>query len=101
MWLLIAREPRPNAPSWPGRRWFAAVDAVVWPLLWVLVLRHAPEPAGLIGPFVVAVVLLCALERLHRAVWVNQRYWFTTWRWGRVAVALLVVGMVLKLMLLA
>ena len=24
-------------------------------------------------------------------------YWFTTWRWGRVAAALLVVGMVLKL----
>jgi len=36
------------------------------------------------------------LVRLHRALWVNHRYWFTTWRWGRVAAALLVVGAVLK-----
>jgi hypothetical protein len=30
-------------------------------------------------------------------VWVNHRYWFTTWRWGRIAIALMVIGMVLKL----
>ena len=36
MWLLVAREPRPDAPDWPGRRLLAAVDAVAWPLLWVL-----------------------------------------------------------------
>ena len=29
MWLLVAREPRPDAPDWPGRRLLAAVDAVV------------------------------------------------------------------------
>jgi hypothetical protein len=28
MWLLVAREPRPDAPDWPGRRLLAAVDAV-------------------------------------------------------------------------
>ena len=38
MWLLVARGPRPDAPDWPGRRMFAAVDAVVWPLLWVLLI---------------------------------------------------------------
>lgn len=97
MWLLIAREPRPDAPYWPGRRLLAAVDAVLWPMLWVLVFRHAPEPVGLVGPFVTAVALLCALGRLHRALWVNQRYRFTTWRWGRVVAALLLMGVVLKL----
>jgi hypothetical protein len=27
---------------------------------------------------------------------VNHRYWFTSWRWGRVVAALLAVGAVLK-----
>lgn len=101
MWLLLAREPRLDAPCWPGRRWLAAVDAAVWPLLWALLFFHAPEPVGIVGPIVTAVALLCALGRLHRALWVNHRYWFTTWRWGRVAVALLLMGMVLKLTMTA
>ena len=99
MWLLVAREPRPDAPYWPGRRWLAAVDAAMWPLLWALLFSHAPKPVGLIGHFVAAVALLCALGRLHRALWVNHRYWFTTWRWGRIAAALMLMGVVLKLSL--
>ena len=77
----------------------ASVDAAVWPLLWVVVFSHAPKPVGLVGPFVAAVALLFALSRLHRALWINHRYRFTTWRWGRIVAALLLVGMVLKLML--
>ena len=99
MWLLVAREPRPDAPYWPGRRLLAAVDAAMWPLLWVLLFSHAPKPVGLVGPAVAAVALLCALGRLHRALWVNHRYWFTTWRWGRIAAALMLMGVVLKLSL--
>lgn len=99
MWLLVAREPRPDAPYWPGRRWLAAVDAAMWPLLWVLLISHAPKPVGVVGPFVAAVALLCALGRIHRALWVNHRYWFTTWRWGRIAAALMLMGVVLKLSL--
>jgi len=99
MWLLVAREPRPDAPYWPGRRWLAAVDAAMWPLLSVLLLSHAPRPVGLVGPFVAAVAVLCALGRLHRALWVNHRYRFTTWRWGRIAAALMLMGVVLKLSL--
>ena len=99
MWLVVAREPKPDVPYWPGRRLLAAVDALVWPLLWVLVFSHAPKPVGLVGPFVATVALLCALGRLHRALWVNHRYWFTTWRWGRIAAALLLMGVVLKLMM--
>ena len=99
MWLLVAREPRPDAPCWPGRRLLAAVDAAMWPLLWVLLFSHAPKPVGLVGPFVAAGALLCALGRLHRALWVNHRYWFTTWRWGRIAAGLMLMGVVLKLSL--
>lgn len=97
MWLLVAREPRPDAPDWPGRRLLAAVDAVIWPLMWVLLIRHVPGPAGLIGPFVTALAVLLGLGRLHRALWVNHRYWFTTWRWGKVLGAMLLVGAVMKL----
>ena len=75
----------------------AAVDAAVWPFLWMLVVGHAPQPVGLVGPFVVTVAVLCAVGRLYRALWVNHRYRFTTWRWGRVAAALLLVGALLKL----
>lgn len=100
MWLLVAREPRPDAPEWPGRRWLAAVDAVLWPLLWVVLVRHAPQPVGLVGQFVIAMAVLLGIGRLHRAVWSNHRYWFTTWRWAKVLGALLVVGAVMKLSLL-
>ena len=99
MWLLITREPEPDAPYWPGRRVLSVVDATVWPLVWVLLFSHAPKPVGVVGPFVAAVALLCALGRLHRALWVNHRYRFTTWRWGRAVAALLLMGMVLKLAL--
>ena len=97
MWFVVARDAKPDAPYWPGRRLFAVLDAAVWPLLWVLVFSHASKPVGLVGPFVAAVAMLCVLGRLHRAIWVNHRYRFTTWRWGRVAVALILMGLVLKL----
>jgi hypothetical protein len=97
MWLLVTRHPRPDAPTWPGRRWLAALDATVWPLLWVLLMHHLPAPVGLVGPVVNAVATLSAMGRLRRALWLNHRYWFTTWRWGKVAGALLLMGAVLKL----
>lgn len=99
MWLLYARAPAPDALYWPGRRWLAAVDAAAWPLAWVIMLSNAPKPVGLVGPFVMAVALLCALGRLYRAMWENHRYRFTTWRWGRVAAAVMLIGLVMKLAL--
>ena len=78
MWLLVAREPRPDEPYWPGRRWLAAIDAVIWPTLWAVVFVHAPIPVGIFGPFVAAVAVLCALGRLRRALSMNHRYRFTT-----------------------
>ena len=100
MWLLYARAPTPDAPYWPGRRLLAAVDAVTWPILWVLLFNHAPKPAGVVLPVVTAVALLCAIGRVHRALWTNHRYRFTTWRWGQLVGAFLLVGMILKVMML-
>lgn len=97
MWLLVAREPRANAPYWTGRRWLAALDAVAWPLFWVLLLGQINAPVGIVGPMVVAIALLFSADRIRRAVWANHRYWFTTLRWGRVVTALMVIGMALKL----
>lgn len=99
MWLLVVREPLPDAAYWPGRHVLAALDAAGWPILWVLLIRHAPPPVGLLGPVLTAVALLCGLGRLHRALWANHRYRFTTWRWGRMAAALLLVGVVVKALL--
>ena len=97
MWLVLVREPKPDALYWSGRCLLAAIDATAWPLLWALVFSHAPKPVGLADPFVAAVALLCALRRLYRAMWVNHRYWFTTWRWGRIAAALLLMGLLMKM----
>jgi hypothetical protein len=62
----------------------------------VLLMQHASEPVGLMGPFVTAMAVLLGLGRLRRAIWVNQRYWFTTWRWVKVMAAMLLIGAVLK-----
>ena len=97
MWLLVAREPRPDAADWPGRRVLAAIDAVAWPLMSLLVIRHVPGSAGLVGPFLTGVAVLAAMGRVHQALYVNHRYWFTTWRWGRAVAAMLLFGSVMKL----
>jgi hypothetical protein len=77
----------------------AAADAIAWPLLWVVAVLHAPAPVGVVGPVVTAGAALIALNRLRRAVWENHRYRFATWRWGRVVLVLLFIGVVMKLML--
>jgi hypothetical protein len=101
MLLVVLRESRPDAPLWPGRRLLAGVDAMAWPLAWVLIVKHAPAPVGIVGPFVIAVSALSAAIRLHRAIWINHRYRFTTWRWGRIFGVLLLIGEVLKFAMLS
>lgn len=97
MWLLVAREPRPDARAWPGRRLLAAVDAIAWPVIWVMLARHLPEPVGLVVPFVMALAVVLGLQRFYGAVWVNHRYRFTSWRWGKLVAAMLLIGAMLKL----
>ena len=72
-------------------------DAIAWPALWTLLVLRAPLPTGLIGPMAIALSVLFGLNRLHRAIWFNHRYRFTTWRWGKVAAGLMLIGFVLKL----
>jgi hypothetical protein len=97
MWIVFMRDPRPDASVWPGRKGLAAMDAVAWPLTWVVMFRHAPAPVGLLGPVACAIAAVSAAVRLHRALWVNERYWFTTWRWGKFAASVLLMGWVIKL----
>ena len=97
MGMLFARAPPPDAPYWPGRRWWAALDALIWPACWIAAVVHALPNTGLAGELFVAVALMVAANRLRRALWCNHRYRFTTWRWSRVLGALLLLGWVLKL----
>ncbi len=97
MWFVVAPEPLPDMNYWPGRRWLAAPDAVAWPALLALALGHIRAPVGIVGPVVIVLAALFALARLHRAVWVNHHYSFTTWRWAKVAAAIVLAGYLLKL----
>lgn len=96
MWLVLTRAPLPDAPYWPGRRMLALVDAVAWPAGWIALATGLPQPAGIVGPLVIALAVLSAIGRTYRAAWQNHRYHFTTWRWGRVAMSLLLLGFLLK-----
>ena len=97
MWILFTPIPRPDAPYWPGRRWLAALDAVAWPGAWVFGVAHVPMSMGIVGTLVIAWAALSAAARLHRAVLRNERYRFTTWRWGRVLVGMVLLGLMMKL----
>jgi hypothetical protein len=97
MWLLVLREPPPDAPVWRGRHFWAAIDAIAWPVAWVVLIRQVPLPVGIVGPVIFALAVVLGLGRLHCALWMNHRHWFTTWRWGRRVGAMLLIGAVLKL----
>lgn len=101
MWLVLAREAPSDAPYWPGRRLLAFADAIAWPAVWGVLATQLPPPAGIVGPMIVALAGLSAIRRMQRAVLQNHRYHFTTWRWSRVAIAFLLLGVILKLALKA
>jgi hypothetical protein len=97
MWVVIQRQPKPDAPVWPGRTTLAAIDALAWPLAWCWVIATASVNVGITGRLFMAVCLVAAGSRLHRALMHNHRYAFTTWRWGRWLGLLLTLGLALKL----
>lgn len=96
MWILFARAAPPDAPDWSGRRWLAATDAVGWPTFWLAVLTHAPARTGLVGVVLMCLAVIIGMRRLRIALWHNHRYRFTTWRWGRVLIALPLLGFAIK-----
>lgn len=94
-WVLFARAPRPDAVVWPGRRLLAALDAVLWPLALGMGLLGVPQ-SGAAGQVALAACVLFAVRRLLRAVWRNERYFFTSWRWGCRLGSLLLFGYALQ-----
>jgi hypothetical protein len=96
MWMLFARAAPPDAPYWRGRRWLAALDAIGWPTFWLTVLSHVPAQTGLAGVVLATLAVIGGLHRLRVALWQNHRYRFTTWRWGRLLLALLLFGLAMK-----
>lgn len=98
MWVYVVRE-RPDASYWAGRRWWAALDAIVWPAAWIVFAQGIPAEAGGLRSLVVMTCIIVAVLRLRRAVFENHRYWFTTWRWGRVAVVLIIASYVVRVVL--
>ena len=97
MWILFTPVPRPDAPYWAGRRWLAALDAVAWPGAWAFGVVHAPISTGMVGMLIIACAALSAASRLQQALLRNERYRFTTWRWGKVLVGLVLLGLMMKL----
>lgn len=100
MLMLITREPRPDFVYWPGRRPLAAFDALACPVAAVAILAAVPHQSSLVGGVVIAVAAFAGVRRLHRALWVNQRYRFTTWVWAKRMAALVLFGLLRKLALL-
>lgn len=98
MFVLVRREPKPDASYWPGRRLLAAVDAVAWPFGLAMLVALTPATEGLVRP-ALAVATLWALLRLCGAVLANERYRFTTWWFARLVALLLLVGAVMKLVM--
>jgi len=97
MFVVLYRNPRPDADQWPGRRWLAALDAVLWPALWITAIAAVQNRTGILGPVAIAFLVAFAAARLMRALKRNERYWFSTWRWGRVLAILMATGLLLKL----
>lgn len=82
MWIFVSRAPRPDAVYWPGRRGLALLDAVAWPVLWAVLIIKAPFSTGILGVVAVSFVAIVAAHRSRTARLRNERYRFTTWRWG-------------------
>ena len=99
MWILFVRAPRPDAPYWPGRRWLAAIDALLWPGALVVLILLAPVSGGVVGLTVAAGAIVAMPFRLQRSLWRNERYAFTASRWAMPLLWLLAMGIVLKLLL--
>ena len=100
MWVVLVREPAPDAAYWSGRRWLAALDAIAWPAIGFFLLGQVPRQMGVVLPMVGVVLAAVALARVLTAVWMNHRYRFTTWRLGRIVFILLLVGGAFKLALM-
>lgn len=97
MWVVLARRERQPATYWPGRRLLALIDALVWPAAFAYLVTRVPVATGAVGAVALALCLLCALRRAHRALWQNERYAFTTRVLSIALACCLVLGWALRL----
>jgi len=101
-WLPSATRAPPSilasSASWPGRR-CACIDALVWPALVCVAVAQVPFNTGIIGVTAIAFAMTSAVRRTHRALRNNERYWFTTWRWGLSVVAMMSLALTMKLLM--
>lgn len=95
MWIVYVRE-RSYAAHWTGRRRWGALDAIAWPLGWIVLAQGLPPASGALRPLIVAICIVAAMLRLRRALCENHRYWFSTWRWGRILLATWLAGIVMR-----
>lgn len=97
MWIFMTRPPRPDASQWAGRRTLALIDAIAWPVLWLAAIAAAPFDMGAFGWVFMGLACLAAVVRARRAIWCNERYWFTTSRWGAPIAMLIAIGLAIGL----
>ena len=99
MLMFLALSPRPDVPVWRARRALAALDALAWPALFAGLAVQQLSGAGVVQGVILAVCGWAAMARTRRALCNNERYRFTTWRWGKVLFALLAVALCLQITL--
>lgn len=98
MLFVLHRSPKPDARQWTGRRWLALLDALFWPAAVIAVVAALPGHGGAVGAGAIVLCALFAASRTSRALFRNERYWFTTWRWAGMFAVLLATGVLLKLL---
>jgi hypothetical protein len=72
------------------------LDAALWPALLAFNAVTFPLNTGVVGPVALAMCAFIALRGCARALWRNEQYRFTTWRFGAPVGALLALGILLK-----
>ena len=98
MWIMYGRTPNPDVAYFAGRRWLALLDAVAWPVAWLIAISAIPYNTGVLGVFAKAVLVLVALRRCQRAVFRNERYRFSTLRWGVPILTFVALGELMKVL---
>jgi len=69
--------------------------------LWALLLWPNAGQGALASAAALTILATCGAHRLRRALWLNHRYRFTTWRWGKLMAALVFYGLLLRMFLSA
>lgn len=67
-------------------------------MLWVGSIFRAPISTGIVGVVAVALLAVAAALRSYQALFRNERYRFTTWRWGLVLAGFVAIGIAIKVL---